>query len=301
MPIGSLDDVRLFRQVAASGGISAAARVLGDSKRRVSQRLAVLEGQLGARLAVRDTRSFSLTEEGERFLEQSAGLLEAAERAERSLVPARALEGRVKVALRSALAGVGLGAELARLVHASPGLRLQVEVVDENRPLLEGAFDLAIHVGSLRASSLVATRLELSNWVLAATPGYLDAHGRPRTPAGLAGHRCILTLTQPRETHWALAGPRGERRRVPVSGPFECNDAHFQGEALGAGLGIGLRTLAEVERGAAEGRLERVLPGWRHQPVQVWIVAPPGRTRVPRVAAVAGLLRRVIEGSNRLR
>lgn len=294
MPIDSLEDVRVFRQIASSGGITAAARVLDDNKNRVSQRLAALERSLGVRLAHRTTRSFKLTEEGERFLEHSAALLEAAERTEHALATAATVEGRVRVAVRSSLGGRGLGAEFARLLQSAPQLHLQVAVVDENGDLLAENFDLAVQVGPLKDSSFVATRLEVSSFVLAATRGYLDARGRPRTPADLVKHQCLRKLSHPAESSWALVNRNGKRSKAPIGGTFECNDAQVQGEALYAGLGIGLRPADEVRRAELSGTLERVLPAWSFEPFSVWIVSPKGRLKVRRVAAVADLLRRVI-------
>lgn len=138
MALDSLSDLRLFRQVVASGGISAAARALHDHKNRISQRLAALEQDLGVRLAHRTTRSFRLTEEGERFLVSVEALLEAAERCESSVASPRAMEGRIRIAIRSAVTGLGIGAELSRLMKAAPGLNLQVTVVDEGADLLAG-------------------------------------------------------------------------------------------------------------------------------------------------------------------
>lgn len=294
MPIESLEDVRVFRQIVSSGGISAAARVLRDNKNRVSQRLVALERALGVRLANRTTRTVTLTEEGERFFEHSAALLEAAERTEAALTSATSLEGRVRVAVRSALGGRGLGAEFARLLQSAPHLSLQVATVDENDDPLKEGFDLAVQVGRLQDSSLVATRLLVSGFVLAATPGYLDAHGRPARPADLQRHQCILRLSKPREASWALVNRRGRRVDVGIDGSLECNDAQLQAEALYAGFGIALRPNDEVKRGELGGTLERVLPLWRLEPISVWIVSPKGRLKVPRVAAVAELLKRAI-------
>lgn len=294
MPIESLEDVRVFRQIVSSGGISAAARVLRDNKNRVSQRLAALERALGVKLAHRTTRSLKLTEEGERFFEHSATLLEAAERTEAALASANSLEGRVRVAVRSALGGRGLGAEFARLMQSAPNLSLQVATVDENDDLLKEGFDLAVQVGALKDSSFVATRLLVSGFVLAASRSYLDAHGRPASPTDLRRHQCIRRLSQPSETSWALVNRRGRRVDAPIAGALECNDAQLQAEALYAGFGIGLRPHDEVQRAALTGTLERVLPQWRYEPISVWIVSPRGRLRVPRVAAVADMLKRVI-------
>jgi len=294
MALDSLEDVRVFRQVVSSGGLTAAARVLDDSKNRISQRLSALERSLGVRLAHRTTRSFTLTEEGERFFAQSAALLQAAESIETSLAAAATVAGRVRVAVRSSLGGRGLGAEFARLLQSAPRLHLQIAVVDENSDLLAENFDLAVQVGALKDSSFVATRLEVSSFVLAASRSYLDARGRPRAPADLKSPQCLRQPGPPAEVPWPLVHRSGKRVTAPIGGTFECNDAQLQSEALYAGLGIGLRPADEVRRAEAAGTLEQVLPAWSFEPFSVWIVSPRGRLQVPRVAAVAEVLRRII-------
>ncbi len=294
MTLDSLDDVRLFRQVVVSGGISAAARVLNSNKNRISQRLASLEQDLGVRLAHRTTRSFRLTEEGERFYASVEPLLEAAERSELSVASTRAMEGRVRLALRSTMVGLGIGTEITQLMQVAPKLKLQLVVIDEKADLLAGGFDLAMQVGSLPDSSLVATRLGTVSVVLAAAPSYLDTHGRPRTPSDLALHQCIRKLGDEPEKTWPLVNRRGVRFKAAIGGSFECSDSQLQSEVLYAGLGIGLRPAEEVRRAEAAGRLERVLPAWEFAPVPVWAISPKGRLRLPRVALIVDLLKRVV-------
>ncbi|MBL0312120.1 MAG: LysR family transcriptional regulator [Holophagaceae bacterium] len=294
MTLDSLEDVRLFRQVVVSGGISAAARVLNSNKNRISQRLASLEQDLGVRLAHRTTRSFRLTEEGERFYASVEALLEAAERSELSVASTRAMEGRVRLALRSTMVGLGIGTEITQLMQVAPKLKLQLVVIDEKADLLAGGFDLAMQVGSLPDSSLVATRLGTVSVVLAAAPSYLDTHGRPRTPSDLALHQCIRKLGDEPEKTWPLVNRRGVRFKAAIGGSFECSDSQLQSEVLYAGLGIGLRPAEEVRRAEAAGRLERVLPSWEFAPVPVWAISPKGRLRLPRVALIVDLLKRVV-------
>lgn len=294
MTLDSLDDVRLFRQVVISGGISAAARVLNSNKNRISQRLASLEQVVGVRLAHRTTRSFRLTEEGERFYASVEPLLEAAERSELSVASTRAMEGRVRLALRSTMIGLGIGAEITQLMQAAPKLKLQLVVMDEKADLLAGGFDLAMQVGSLPDSSLVATRLGTVSVVLAAAPSYLDTHGRPKTPSDLTRHLCIRKLGEVPEKVWSLVNRRGVRFAASVGGTFECSDSQLQSEVLYAGLGIGLRPAEEVRRAEAAGRLERVLPSWEFASVPVWAISPKGRLRLPRVALIVDLLKRVV-------
>lgn len=294
MALESLDDVRVFRQIVASGGLSAAARALRRSKNAVSQRLAGLEAALGVRLADRTTRTFRLTEEGERFWQASEALVDAADRTEAAVGAGGDLDGRVRVAIRSAMAGLGLGAELARLLVVAPRLRLQVAVIDDDAELRRQGFDLAVQAGRLRDSALVARRLGAAHYVMAATAGYLRTAGPPRQPADLAGHECIRRLGESPEPSWPLVGPGGRTTLARLGGRFECSDARVQGELIHAGFGIGLLPAAEVRRAQQAGTLERVLPGWRFAPVPVWAVAPQGRLQLDRVARVVTVLERAV-------
>jgi DNA-binding transcriptional LysR family regulator len=294
MAIDSIDDVRLFRQIVSAGGISAAARVVQRNKNLVSKRLASLETALGMRLAERTTRSFRLTEEGERFWQASEALVEAADRTEEAITMPGGVDGRVRVAVRSALAGMGLGAEFVRLLHRAPRLQLQIAVIDDNADIRERGFDLAVQAGQLADSSLVVKRLGRADYAMAATHAYLRAAGTPRSPSDLVRHECIRRLGDTRETSWALVGTAGRRTTAKLGGRFECSDARLQGEMIYAGFGIGLLPLAEVRRGQHTGALERVLPGWQFAPVPVWAVSPRGRMALERVARVYDVLVRAV-------
>lgn len=297
MPINSLEEVRLFRQVVASGSLSAAARTLGDNKNRISQRIAALERALGVRLADRTTRTLRLTEEGERFFAASEALVEAADRADAAVVREGAVEGRVRVAIRSAFSGVGIGEEVARLLATTPKLRIQIAVVDDDAdlPSLHAqGIDLAVQVGVLKDSAFVAKRLGDVPFAMCASPSYLRAYGRPKTPGDLVRHECIRRLGAVPETTWPLVSRTGRKRAAAIGGRLECSDARFQAEILYGGFGIGLRPAAEVRRAVQAGTLEKVLPSFSLEPVPVWLVGPKGRFRLPRVMRVAELLSRVI-------
>jgi DNA-binding transcriptional LysR family regulator len=125
-------------------------------------------------------------------------------------------------------------------------------------------------------------------WVLAASPGYLDLHGYPTTPTDLAGHRCLRLLSDRVQDAWELTNESGQKKVVRVGGTFECNDSRALGEAVYAGVGIGVRPERDVEH--AQGRLVRVLPGWRFGPLPLFILASSGR-RLPRVSVVIEVLK----------
>lgn len=294
MPLDSLDDVRLFRQVVAAGGISAAARVLRASKNRVSQRLAALEAGLGVRLADRTTRSFQLTEEGARFLAASEGLLEAVESCEASVASPRAREGRVRLALTSAVADLGLGHDLARLMRTAPKLELQLLVEDEATDPRAQGFDVLIRAGDLPDSSLMAQPLGKMPIVLAAAPEYLARQGRPESPADLVTHQCLRKGSGASERTWTLLDREGRARKVPIRGSLECSDARLQRDVLYAGGGIAPHPASEVLRAEDHGLLERVLPGWSFASVPVWALGERGRFRLARVAQVIDLFRQTL-------
>ncbi len=294
MPVDSLEDVRLFRQIVASGGLSAAARVLHQSKNRLSQRLVALETALGARLADRTTRRFRLTEEGERFLLASEPLLQAADQALVAVSGAESLAGRVRVAVRSAFHGFGLGEELGRLLLAEPGLRMQVTVVDEDSDVHGQGFDLAVQVGVLKDSSLVARSIGETAFSMAAAPSYARRVGLPRTPRDLVDHECIRKLAAEPERAWPLVHRSGKRIEAPIAGRLECSDARLQAEVLYAGFGIGVRPQAEVRRAVEAGTLVPVLPAWTFAPVRIWVVCPKGRLRLSRVSRLIEVLRRLV-------
>lgn len=295
MPIRSLSDVRVFRQIVASGSIAAAARTLGDNKNRISQRLVALEGALGARLADRTTRTFRLTDEGRRFYEASEELLLAAERAEASIAVNGPLEGRVRVSMYSSLINAGVGAEVAKLLRAAPKLELQIAVIDGEADLMKEGIDLAIQVSPLRDSSLIAKHLGDVPYAMAASPTYLEAHGVPSSPDDLAAHECIRRFGPEPEVHWALIDTDGNECSARLGGRLECSDARMQGDILYAGFGIGLRPAAEVRRAVEQGTLREVLPGFRLPSIPVWAVCPKGRLRLQRMAPVVELLQRAVE------
>lgn len=160
--------------------------------------------------------------------------------------------------------------------------------------LVAEAVDIGVVVGQLPETTFVGRLLGRATWVLAAAPSYLDAHGRPRTPTELSAHRCLRLLSNPPQDEWTLVDRRGREVTVQVRGGYEADDSRALGDAAYAGLGIGVRPAGECTRAQRGGRLERVLPGYRFQPLDVYALVPKGRLRVPRVAACIEALRAAV-------
>ena len=289
--LDSIAEVRVFAQVVDSGGLSAAARVLGIPPNTVSRTLSRLEEALGVRLLARTTRRVSLTEEGRLFYEHALDLLAASTKAEAAVRPAHAgLQGTLRVAVRTTTIQFGFMDALSQLLAEHPALRIQLMVSDGDVDLLASGIDIALRVGAQPDSTLVSRSIGAVDFVLAAAPRYLVRAGRPHKPRDLSAHECIRALAARPQTHWRIEGPRGRSEDVLVMGRLECSDVRAQADAIYAGLGIGVRPAGEVRLAAKARTLERVLPEWRLEPIAVRVVQPPGRAASGRASAIEAVV-----------
>ncbi len=294
--IDDLAGLRAFTLSADGGSFTSAARVLGLTTNAVSQRVALLERRLGVRLLQRTTRRMSVTDEGRRLYRRVSAVLEDLDRAEEELRPgADQLGGTVRVSMPAPAATPELLAGLGEALERHRALRIQLLVSHAPADVVASGLDLALHMGQPRDSSLVARKLGDPAWLLAASPAYLDRRGRPRKPQDLESHDCLRFLADRPQTEWRLVDRRGRETAVRVGGSFESDDSRVLGDAAYAGLGIGVRGRLELEKAAAEGRLEQVLPGHRFAGAPIFALFPPGRLRLARVAAFFELLRGVVQ------
>jgi DNA-binding transcriptional LysR family regulator len=204
------------------------------------------------------------------------------------------LRGTVRIALPGTLATEGLLARLRMLLDEHPRLAVQTRVTNTPINIAAEGIDIAIVVGQPAQTSFVGRLLGRPSWVLAASPAYLQRRGRPRTPRDLGAHRCLRFLSSPAQDEWVLVDRQGNEVTVPVSGDFEADDSRALGDATYAGVGIGIRPAGECARAQKSKRLERVLPAYRFQPLDVYALLPKGRVRIPRVAACLEALRAAV-------
>ena len=292
MPLNSLDELRAFVAVAESASFTKAAQRLGLTTNAVSLRLQRLEAALGVKLVIRTTRRVAVTDEGARFQARVTQLLGDLDLAADELRPLKnEIRGTVRIAVPAALATGPLMTQLGMLTQRHPRLRIQTRVSNSLvSPAAEG-LDIAVVVGQLPDSGFVGRFLGRVTWVLAAAPSYLDRNGRPRRPADLEKHQCLLLLANPPQSEWTLLDRHGKERSVRVRGAFEADDSRALGDATYAGLGIGVRPLQECLRAEQEGRLERVLPSHRFRTLDIHALLPQGRGQLPHVALCLEALR----------
>ncbi|MBL4686177.1 MAG: LysR family transcriptional regulator [Nannocystaceae bacterium] len=295
MGVDSIEELRVFIQVADSGGLSAAARALGVAPNQVSRKLAKLERRLGVQLVRHTTRQLSVSEEGLRFAVHARAVLDRLALAEEELQLARGeLRGTVRLQVSSLMLQADLMADLRELLAAHPKLHVEVLIEDAPVALLARRCDVGLHVGRPPDSTLIARRLGSVTPLLAAATRYLDRAGRPEEPSDLAHHSCLVFSGKAPSRRWLLHAGDSPPTSVTVGGQMASNDSRALFDALCEGVGIGLISRRALQRGLASSALERVLPRWSCAPFELFALTPPGPRRAPPVKAMVEILRRAV-------
>ena len=256
----SISDLDIFARVARTANMSAAGREMGLSPAVVSKRISLLEARLGARLFQRTTRPLTLTEPGEGYFKRGVDILSLIEEAE-DFVSRRNTRPRgvLKVTAPTAFSRLHIAPHLPAFLSRFGDIEIEMHLTDNFVDIIRDGFDVAIRIGELRDSSLVARKLAADDRVLCATPGYLAEAGKPKKLADLERHNCLLAGAQ---DVWRLEGPEGQVQ-ARVKGNIRSNSGEFVREALLSGLGIALRSTWDVGAELEAGQLQVVLPDYR--------------------------------------
>jgi DNA-binding transcriptional LysR family regulator len=255
--------VKAFVAVADEGGFAKAARRSGVATSSVMRQVDALEKQLGAILLNRSTRSVTLTPAGETYYAQAARILSDLDEANRSVSelsgPPR---GLLRVSLPVAFARLHVAPIVPEFLKSCPGMELDLVMTDSIVNLVEDRIDLAIRIGSLESSSLIALRLAPNRRVVCGSPKYVKAHGEPRTPAELAIHNCLTFSYSMGDRTWRFRRA-GQDEQVRVRGNLRANHSETLREAALAGLGLILMPTWLIGRDLVQGRLSPMLQDWQ--------------------------------------
>ncbi|MBO9662333.1 LysR family transcriptional regulator [Dokdonella sp.] len=287
-----IGDISLFLRVLDLGSISAAARSLDLSVAVASQRLRRLEQQLGVRLLHRTTRRLHATPEGAALAEQGRTLVEDLEALATDLRQSGTeASGTLRVTTSASFGRQYLSPLLPEFLRRHPRVRVSVDLDDRVQDLISAGYDLAVRIGALADSRLVARRIAANRRVLCAAPAYLDRRGVPATPEDLAAHDClILTGSQGRQDLWRIADRDGREVSVRVNGRFESNYGEVLRDAAVAGLGIALHSTWHVCDDLRSGRLLPLLEDCRIAETGIYAVMPQRRLVPLRVRAFVEFL-----------
>ena len=278
-----LNRIRLFVQVADAGSFTAAARIAALPKSSVSRAIAALERELGVRLIQRTTRRLHLTEAGRAYYETVSRALSGVDEAAAALSAMQdAPRGPVRLTAPPDLGLWLLAPSFTRFATRYREVRLDVALTQRMVDLVREGFDLALRVGKLADSALVARPLGLVRAGLFAAPAYLKRKGRPRSASELAEHDCVLFRSDGRAV-WELVGPAG-RQKVEVHGTVSADDHQFVREAAVAGLGITLLPIFACSGPFKTSDLVRVLPDFATAGAPLHLVYPSARFLPKRVS-----------------
>ena len=281
--MGRFEEMQAFVGTAEAQSFTAAAQRLGLSKSIVSQRVADLEARLGVRLINRTTRRLSLTEAGAGFLiGAERALSEAAEAEERATRHGTELRGALRIAAPLSIALMHLQPAIFDFMAAHPSLEVHIDLDDRHLDLVAGGWDMALRIGRLPDSSLIARRLAPSLTVCCATRDYLDRHGTPEQPEDLERHECLLYSGSDRPDSWTFL-IEGEWVPIAVRGRLVTNNGDLILGAVRAGQGIAILPSFLVGCPIAQGKLIRVLAGWPTKEGAIHAVYPPTRHLAARV------------------
>jgi DNA-binding transcriptional LysR family regulator len=276
-------ELTVFVRVVQGRSFTRAAESLGMQKTYLSRVVSNLERKLGARLLERTTRSLSMTEVGREIFERAVGILGAVEDAER--VAQRLLaepRGTLRLTCGVEFGMIAVGGWINEYLQRYPQVSVESEFTGRLVDIVHEGFDLAIRIGGLSDSSLVARKLGDLHYGLYAAPGYLERRGTPRSPAELAAHELLLFSGGTHRQGWRLSDGKLEQRvdkppRLVINNSFAVRDAAVRG------LGVAALPLAVAAEAAATGALLRVLPRWQPPAVPVHAVFPSSRYLTPKV------------------
>ncbi len=281
-----------FAETAKHGSFAAAARELGTAPSTLAKAVARLEGQLGIKLFHRTTRQVSLTPDGERLYRRCQRVLSEVEELHAEAAGTRAAPaGTLRIDLPIYYGKRIVMPLLAQLVRQHRALQLDVRLQDSYVDLVRDGIDLAVRVGPLRDSTLVARRIDRQGMVLCASPAYLAEHGTPRRLDDLASHAAVVFRmpTSGRNRPWQFR-QRGSPVELNPPSPVRINDGEGLIEAVKLGLGLCQLPDYMVADELDDGRLVEVLPSCRPEPLPINVVYPSGRLVPARVRAAIEVL-----------
>lgn len=295
-----LRGMETFVAVVECGSFTGAAARLEMSAVMVGKYIALLEGQLGTRLLERNTRRQSLTDAGRVYFDEARRVLEQVANAERSVERLRlAPAGTLRVS-----APVSFGASIiapltASFLQAWSEVRVELDLTNRMVDLVDEGIDLAIRIGDIQRTDLVAKYLAPYRMAICAAPDYLARHGTPQTPSDLAGHQCLSHTVWTARNEWRLPGA-AEEVRWKRDAVLRCNDGYALRMAAVAGAGLLLQPEVLLAEDLANGRLVRILQNYTPEPRPIHLLWRQDLRPLPKLTRFVEHLLKEVNGIYKL-
>ena len=271
----------VFAAIVDGGSLSAAGRRLNVPLATVSRKLADLEAHLKTRLITRSTRKLVLTDAGRDYLDACRQILEQVDEAELAASGAYAkVKGQLVVAAPIVFGRLHVVPVAAAFLEAHPEVDIQLRLGDRNVNLVEEHVDVALRIGALPDSNLVATQVGTIRRVVCASPAYLARFGAPQSLSELAEHRCITFDGLEAAAAWTFVDAEARKRQARVRSRMTVSTADAAIEAAIVGLGLTRVLSYQVADALHDGRLVRVLIDEESPAVPASLIYP-GQGRLP--------------------
>jgi DNA-binding transcriptional LysR family regulator len=285
-----LMDVLAFVRVVETGSFARAAQRMGMSKSILSRRVARLEGHLGAKLLTRTSQGANPSEIGQTYFARASNILAELEAAQEVVAEAvTQVAGPIRLTAPLSFGTEYLAPALAEFARLNPRIELDVSLEDRTVDLIGGGYDLAVRIGNLADSSLVARRIAPVRRVVLASPEYLARRGRPEHPRDLNGHDVVIYANAGQAEQWRFrVGGRWEQ--VRGHSRFRADNGELIRAAASEGLGVCILPTFIASAAIASGALEMILRDYPLDDAGLHIVMPPGRAVTARVRALVEYL-----------
>jgi len=288
--MNKFEELEAFVSVVDQLSFSAASDRSGVAKSVLSRRVRDLEKRLGVQLMQRTTRKLALTDTGELFYQRAQNLLADLSDAEQMVSDAQCgLSGRIKLAAPLALGITRLSAPIAEFMTEHSELELAIDLNDREVDLVEDGFDIAIRVGNLQDSNLIARKLADIKFAVCASSAYLEKHGEPKQPHDLNGREVMIYSNTTPGRQWSLV-QNGERITPRVKYRITANNGELLAKLASHGLGLTAGPLFFLQAYIDRGELIPVLSDCTIPTVGMYAVYPPGRLVSRRVKMLSDFL-----------
>lgn len=281
----TIENMRAFLAVAETGSFTKAAQVLGQSTNMVSKRVAALEARLALRLFNRTTRHVGLTETGQSYADDCRRLIEDFDAVERTAMQAHTSpQGHLRIAAPISFGELFVSPATADFLAEFPDITADVSLEDRFVDIVAEGYDIAIRIGKLENSSVVAKRLASTDLYFCAAPAYLKKRGTPKHPEDITAHECIIDTNVRTGEQWLFGAGEGERL-IKISGRLKVNGAAAVRAALLTGAGIALSPSYVVEEDIQKGDLVRLFADEPAQRVGIYAMYPHNRHLAAKVCS----------------
>ncbi len=284
--MASWEGVTEFVAVAETNSFTGAADKLKTSVAQISRRVATLEQRLAVKLLHRTTRKVSLSEAGQLYYQQCKHLLEGLELAELAVTQMQAEpKGVLKVTAPVTYGEMNLAPLLHQFLEKHPQVNLDLILTNQRLDLIEQGVDVAIRLGRLQDSSMIAKRLSSRQMYVCASPDYLQRFGEPHTLSELGRHQCLVGSVD----YWHFKA-QGREKSLRVSGRIKCNSGFALVDAAKRGLGLVQLPDYYVQEALDCGELVEVLGDYRDDREGIWALYPPSHNLSPKVRLLVDFL-----------